>query len=222
MKLHPSGTFAPVALSDINDIWRACLDLSWQAFANGSLPIGAVIVDGHGKIIASGRNRLGEPHEHSPHLPGTPYLTGSPLAHAEVNAILQMGNNRPAPRPTIYTTVEPCPLCIGAARMAGLGHVAFAARDAWAGSAEIADTAPYLQRLGPTTSGPEPQLEPYVVTWLLASIQQDSVDWNDVWSTQSPSALGAAQELMRTGRLSRTSNLEEVWDALTAALAQVD
>ncbi len=219
MKQKVTAQFEPVQLSDVDTIWRTCLDLAWEAHSNDSLPIGAVIVNSRGEVIASGRNRLGEVHEQSPHLPGTPYLTGSPLAHAEVNAILQMGNVRLAPRPTIYTTVEPCPLCIGAARMAGLGHVTFAARDAWAGSAVIADTAPYLQRLGPTTSGPEPRLEPYVVTWLLGSIRQDSDEWNDTWSDQSPAALNAARELQRTGLLAAASCLEEVWGALTAALA---
>ncbi|MEX2534009.1 MAG: integrase core domain-containing protein [Trueperaceae bacterium] len=57
--------------------WQACLSLAWEAYCAGSLPIGAIITDDQGKILARGRNRLAEQHEFSPHLPETPYLTGT-------------------------------------------------------------------------------------------------------------------------------------------------
>ena len=91
-----------------------------------------MVVAGDGRIVARGRNRLAEPVEASPHLPGTPYLTGTPLAHAEVNVLLEYGYRPPGPRPVLYTTTEPCPLSMGAARMVGVGHVVYASRDPWA------------------------------------------------------------------------------------------
>ncbi len=113
-------------------MWQACIERGLEALRAGSLPIGAVVVAGDGRIVARGRNRLAEPVEASPHLPGTPYLTGTPLAHAEVNALLEYGYRPPGPRPVLYTTTEPCPLSMGAARMVGVGHVVYASRDPWA------------------------------------------------------------------------------------------
>lgn len=71
--------------------WQECVRQAWDAFRAGSLPIGAVVVDATGEIVARGRNCIAEKHLHSPHLPGTPYQTGTPLAHAEMNALLEMG-----------------------------------------------------------------------------------------------------------------------------------
>lgn len=148
--------------------WRTCLDLAWEAHCSGSLPIGAVVVDEQGNVIAKDRNRLGEPDEAAPHLPGTPYLTATPLAHAEVNALLQLGYRPPAPRPVLYTTTEPCPLCMGAARMSGVGQVVYAARDPWASCASMAEDVPYLKRSGPTIIGPVPTLEAPLIAWQVA------------------------------------------------------
>lgn len=118
---HPSFDALP-------EMWQACIELALEALRAGSLPIGAVVVAGDGRIVARGRNRFAEAVEASPHLPGTPYLTGTPLAHAEVNALLEYGYRPPGPRPVLYTTTEPCPLCMGAARMVGVGHVVYASR----------------------------------------------------------------------------------------------
>jgi tRNA(adenine34) deaminase len=90
--------------------WRTCLDLAWEAHCAGSLPIGAVVIDEQGNVIAKGRNRLAEADEAAPHLAGTPYLTSIRLAHAEVNALLQLGYRSQGPRSALLTTTEPCPL----------------------------------------------------------------------------------------------------------------
>ncbi len=103
------------AYSDLSHVWRECVDLAWEAHVAGSLPIAAVVVDSEGSVVARGRNRLNLEVARPPHVPGTPYIAGVPLAHAEVNALLEYGYRRPGePRPTLYTTMEPCPLCMGA------------------------------------------------------------------------------------------------------------
>jgi len=38
--------------------WQACFELGWTSFKKGSFPIGAVIVDETGEIIAKGRSLL--------------------------------------------------------------------------------------------------------------------------------------------------------------------
>lgn len=68
------------AFAQLSAPWRACLEQAWESFCHGSLPIGAAVIDANGQVVALGRNRLSEPHAQAPHLPGTPYLTGSVLA----------------------------------------------------------------------------------------------------------------------------------------------
>src|SRR3712207_9038209 len=66
-----------------------------------------------GNVLSRGRNKI---HERSGE-GGT--LFGHKLAHAEVNALLKLDYHRHDPRAcTLYTTTEPCPLCVGALRMA--------------------------------------------------------------------------------------------------------
>ena len=38
--------------------WRACLEEAWTAYRAGSVPIGAAITDGAGRVVARGRNRI--------------------------------------------------------------------------------------------------------------------------------------------------------------------
>lgn len=46
---------------------------------------------------------------------------------------------------TLYTSMEPCPLCLGAIYMSGVRSIAYAARDPYAGSTNLLGTTPYLQ-----------------------------------------------------------------------------
>lgn len=207
------------------EVWQACFELACEALCAGSLPIGAVVVSGEGRIVARGRNRLAEVTEASPHLLGTPYLTGTPLAHAEVNALLEVGYRPPGPRPVLFTTTEPCPLCMGAARMAGVGHVVFAARDPWAGCASMAEGVPYLVRSGPTTEGPVPGLEGPLVALQTAvhlTVDADADRFLSVWEGVVPVAVAAGRALHRDGVVSaligRNAQSCEVWETLVAAV----
>lgn len=86
----------------------------------GQLPIGAVLVL-DGEIVARGRNRYLE--------------RRTQLAHAELEALLGGGEAAWSRHDdcVLYTTVEPCPMCLGALVMADVPHVVFAAHDANAG-----------------------------------------------------------------------------------------
>lgn len=66
-----------------------CLDLAWQAFGAGSVPIGAVVLCGSGTVVSSGRSRMYE--TRAP----TPEIANSLLAHAEVNALVKLDPRRP-------------------------------------------------------------------------------------------------------------------------------
>ena len=130
--------------------WRACLEEAWAAYCAGSVPIGAVITEGSGRIVARGRNCMFESSVEGY------YLSGNRMAHAEINALLALGDLDVDPRVcTLYTTTEPCPMCIGAIRMHWIGKVCYASRDPVAGSAAFATATPFMQRGQIETVGPQ-------------------------------------------------------------------
>jgi tRNA(adenine34) deaminase len=134
----------------LSDPWRACAILAWESYCAGSLPIGAVVTDADGNALSRGRNRI---HERSAEGGA---LFGHKLAHAELNTLLELDYDRHDPRTCVlWTTTEPCPLCVGALRMADLGEVRYASREPWAGSAAMFETVPYLKNGKVRVIGPE-------------------------------------------------------------------
>lgn len=132
----PHQSWASLAL-----LWQACIEEAWTAYCHGSLPIGAAITDHAGVVLARGRNRIRETHCD----PGL--LAGHRLAHAEMNALLALDWSAVDPRAcTLYTTTDPCPLCVGAARMTRLGAVEYASRDGAAGAADLFTANDFLRR----------------------------------------------------------------------------
>jgi tRNA(adenine34) deaminase len=80
------------------------------------LPIGAIVLDPNGTVIARARNQR--------------EATGDPTAHAEVLALREAAAVRGEWRLTdctLVVTLEPCPMCAGAATMARVGRVVFGA-----------------------------------------------------------------------------------------------
>ena len=117
---------------DDHAFMRAAIAEADAAGAAGELPIGAVIVI-DGEIVARGRSRQVE--------------LGHPIAHAETDAIARAGMRlvRDHARATVYTSVEPCPMCLGAIVMADVPRVVFAAHDRNAGVPEMLEI-PYVRR----------------------------------------------------------------------------
>jgi len=123
--------------SSISHPWQVCLEQTWQAYCQGTIPVGAVITSAEGDIIAVGRNRILD--ESAP--PGQ--LAMTPIAHAEINVLAQLHHNDPnRSRYALYTALEPCPMCAGAIYMSGIKEVCFAARDGYAGSMNMYGSTP--------------------------------------------------------------------------------
>jgi len=154
-----SGTISSV-WETLSEPWRACVDLAWEAYRADSLPIGAVVANAEGHVLALGRNRI---HEKSG---PAGVVFGHDLAHAELNALLSLDHHANDPRACVlYTTTEPCPLCAGATRMTEVGEVRYASREPWAGSAAMFETVPYLRRRNVRVLGPDDgRLEAVLVT----------------------------------------------------------
>lgn len=101
---------------------QIALDEAKDAADIGEVPVGAVIVK-DGEVIASAHN-LRE-------------TTGDATAHAEVLAIREacraLGGWH-LDKCTLYVTLEPCPMCMGAIVNSRIGKVIFGAKDAKAGA----------------------------------------------------------------------------------------
>ncbi len=145
--------------------WQAALEQAWEAHCAGDLPIGAVITGPQGEILARSRNRI-----FSDQAPSG-QIAGDTLAHAELNALLSLEADQLTRHGcTLYTTLEPCPLCMGALYMSSVRKLAYAARDPWAGSTDLLGKTPYLSRKPVSASGPsDPRLETFIIGWLVES-----------------------------------------------------
>jgi tRNA(Arg) A34 adenosine deaminase TadA len=115
----------------VEEAWREVFQLAWEAHAARTIPVGAVVVDADGAILARGRNRIFE--QDAP----PSQLANSRLAHAEVNALAQLGMERTYGDCVLLTTLEPCALCVGAASLSRVPVVRFAAPDVYSGGAGL-------------------------------------------------------------------------------------
>ncbi len=111
-------------------------DAAWmqQALAQAQIaaekdevPVGAVLVDSAGELIAAGHNQ--------------PISASDPSAHAEIvvlrAAAQKLGNYR-LPDTTLYVTLEPCTMCVGALVHARVGRLVYGAAEPKTGAIESA------------------------------------------------------------------------------------
>ena len=116
----------------VEAMMREALAEAQAAGEAGEYPIGAVVAL-DGAVLSRGRSRQRE--------------LRSQLAHAELEA-LQRGGDLLWERhddAVLFTTVEPCPLCLGAAVMADVPHIVFAHPDPAVQSAQIVDRVAYVR-----------------------------------------------------------------------------
>ncbi|HKB25649.1 MAG TPA: tRNA adenosine(34) deaminase TadA [Methylomirabilota bacterium] len=103
---------------------RLALDEARRGLEAGEVPVGAAVVR-DGAVLAHAHN--------------APIGLADPTAHAEILALREagrtLGNYRLAGA-TLYVTVEPCPMCCGAALHARVARVVYGALDPKAGAVE--------------------------------------------------------------------------------------
>jgi tRNA(Arg) A34 adenosine deaminase TadA len=159
--------------------WQVSLEEAWVAYCSGAVPIGAAVTDSEGHIIGRGRNRIAGDNSDA-HI-GVTRVAQHELAHAELNALLSLNYAYDEVTPQndphkwhLYTTMEPCPLCLGAFYMSGLRQLHYAARDSFAGSVNLLGTTPYLSRKPIQVYGPVEALENVSVALVVESMLRDS------------------------------------------------
>ena len=99
------------------DFMRRALKLASQARDEGEVPVGAVVVR-DGKIVGEGWNR--------------PIAAADPTAHAEIQAMRAAAaslRNYRLTGATLYVTLEPCEMCLGAMFHARIARVVYGAID---------------------------------------------------------------------------------------------
>ena len=121
--------------NDDSGFMRVALELAAEAEEAGEVPVGAVVVR-NGVILGRGYN--------------CPISAADPTAHAEVmalrNAAKNVGNYRLADC-TLYVTLEPCAMCIGAIVLARIPRLVFGATDPKAGACGSIMNIPLEPRL---------------------------------------------------------------------------
>jgi len=118
---------------------RRALELAQRAEEEGEVPVGAVVVR-DGQLIGAGYNH--------------PIAAHDATAHAEIDALRNAAlaeNNYRLPGTTLYVTIEPCTMCVGAMIHARVARVVFGAREPRAGAvvsaAQLLDKPHYNHRV---------------------------------------------------------------------------
>ena len=110
-----------------DEMMSICLEQAWTGQAEGNIPVGSVVARG-GEVLGTGRNRV--------------TTDGSPLKHAEIVAIEEACSATGSidlSGATLYTSLEPCPMCCWAIHVAGIRQLVLGGRHATAGSRHVGD-----------------------------------------------------------------------------------
>lgn len=112
-------TLPPTEVADVDEqMMTRALALARRAGAAGEVPVGAVVVDAEGCLLAEAGN--------------TCIAAADPSGHAEMVAIrvaAQMTANYRLPGVTVYVTLEPCPMCAALLVHARIARLVFGATD---------------------------------------------------------------------------------------------
>jgi tRNA(adenine34) deaminase len=134
-QLNPASQF-PAVLPQDQVYMQWALEEARRARDLGEVPVGAIVVDPAGEIIGRGHNQ--------------PIVSHDPTAHAEIVALRQAAahhRNYRLPGCTVYVTIEPCIMCLGALVQARIRRLVFGAPDPKGGACVSLYRLPEDERL---------------------------------------------------------------------------
>ncbi len=120
---EPSAEIDKPHPDDMRRWLDAAIEQAEKSWREGGIPIGSVLVDEEGVIVARGHNEREQ--------------SGDPTAHAEVVCVRNAGRRRDWKRLTLVSTLSPCPMCSGTAilfkipRVIVGEHRTFMGAEAW-------------------------------------------------------------------------------------------
>jgi tRNA(adenine34) deaminase len=109
---------------DLYQLMQEALSEAGAALEAGEVPVGAVLTDSNGGIIARAHNQS--------------IALNDPTAHAEILVMRRAAavrRNYRLPNTFLFVTIEPCPMCVGAAVHARIARLVFGAADPKGGAA---------------------------------------------------------------------------------------
>jgi tRNA(adenine34) deaminase len=122
------GVITPTGQAKDDAFWmQQALEQARLAAARDEVPVGAVLVDKTGECIAGGHNQ--------------PIAAHDPTAHAEIMVLREAAKrlqNYRLPDTTLYVTLEPCTMCVGALVQVRVGRLVYGAVEPKTGAIESA------------------------------------------------------------------------------------
>jgi creatinine deaminase len=106
--------------STMESLMQAARAEAEQSWREGGIPVGAVLAQEDGTIVARGHNQRVQ--------------NGDPTSHGETQCIRNAGRRRDWPELTLVTTLSPCPMCAGTAVLLGFRRVLIGERRSYQGA----------------------------------------------------------------------------------------
>ena len=121
---------------ELDRYWQRIFKLEWISLCERSKAIAAIIIDADGNVISEGRNKIGENHIPNPR-----------VQHAEVEAIRNLDiEKKPYVKTyTLFTSLEPCPMCMGTIVMGGIRNVVIGTHDQLGGAMGLIEHSNFLK-----------------------------------------------------------------------------
>jgi tRNA(adenine34) deaminase len=195
---------------------------AWQALRAGSVPVGAVLTDGAGAVVTTGRARQLDVGAE----PGR--LGNTSIAHAEIDALAQLPHGRHTDH-TMWVTLEPCVLCTGALVIASVGTVRFAAADPlWVGLERLPSINAFVATRWPQRIGPRAdELGAFAMLLPLLFYQERYPDGASITSHRSEAprvaaladALVASEERQGWPAMELEAVLASLWSRLSGCVS---
>ena len=154
-----------------------------------------------GEILSAARNRRYE-RENFPF-----GAKNQEIMHAELQAILAIDDSHlPRASAELFTTMEPCPMCLGTWFMSNMAVLHYAARDPYAGSTNLLDTTWYLRSKGKQAFGlAQPWLENLLIGLVMETECRIRGDYLgivfDRWEPVLPAGIEIGKRMVNDSRL---------------------
>jgi len=190
----------------LGNTWQTVMLSAVEAYLKNSIPIGAAIVDNNGAVVSIGRNGL----------------THDRIAHAETEALRSAPAGLDRKNASIYSSMEPCPMCTGAIRLMQLKTLYMAARDPAAGSTELLSATKFMRHFECQVVAPaNPTLEFVNVAILIEyRTRNDHQRWREDWYVYHPLAVEIGEEMASSGIyeswIARDCSAQEIYEIVAS------